>query len=215
MVSSLQQIAQDPVTVLLYKSGASGEFIGYALTQTIAEFTKTTMTWEDHNRCKFQDYLGRTLTNGDITEDLLCDRVNFYFDSACSIGTKHLALSHFRPEQLEFLKNHVAHWPVIEITTLHPVSERFQRLARSHKIHKQPHYQDTPLKINVTAAEHGFRPRRHLQVEWFDLVLSNCNKTYKSIVEFVEGTGDCRQFETMISDYVQRNQDLIKEAHES
>lgn len=213
MLTSLKEISNHPVVILLYKSGASGEFLSHALTQSIYQFTKTPATWENTHRCIVQDYFGRSLLVGPLTEDVLLPRINLYFKMARVIGTRHIGISHFQPHQIEFIKNYGATWPVIEITTLHPVSEQFQQLARNSKIPNkyQPTSYDKNNKINATAKDIGFVPNRHLKLEWVELFQTDTCNAYSKILKFLDCTGNVDQFVDMISDYVNRNQRLLQE----
>jgi len=217
MLKSIEQISSQPVVVLLYESGASGEFLGHAITSTVNEFTKTNAVWENNIRCKFDDYFGRTLTFGPITEDLLLPRINLFLESAKLPGSCHLALSHFRPHQLDFLKTHGDTWPVIEITTLNPISKRFQTLSKNSKIEEkyQQNISGKNPRLNFTAEDLGFRPKLHLPIEWSDIILTNTKSSYLKITEFLNCTGNADLFLHLVEDYKVRNQSLIKEAYES
>jgi hypothetical protein len=217
MLDSIKEMSNHPVVILLYKSGASGEFLSYALTESIDQFTKTTMHWENTNRCIVQDYFGRSLLYGPISEDVLLPRINLFFETSRCIGSKHMGLSHFKPDQLDFVKNYNTAWPVIEITTLQPVSEQFQLLACNSKISKKygtPNYNNNK-KINSTTTDMGLKLNKHLQIEWSDLLLTDPRTTYSTILQFLDCTGNVDQFVVMIDDYVSRNQDLIKIAYEN
>jgi hypothetical protein len=217
MLNSIKEISNHPVIVLLYKSGASGEFLSYALTESIDQFTKTTMSWENTNRCVVQDYFGRSLLYGPITEDVLLPRIDLFFKMSRCVGSKHMGLSHFQPHQLDFIKNYNTSWPVVEVTTLQPVSEKFQLLSRNSKISKKyitPNYNKNE-KINNTTTDMGIKLNRHLQIEWSDLLLTNTCATYSKILQFLDCTGNVDQFGIMVNDYVSRNQDLIKIAYEN
>jgi len=217
MLNSIKEISNHPVIVLLYKSGASGEFLSYALTESIDQFTKTTMSWENTNRCIVQDYFGRSLLYGPITEDVLLPRINLFFKMSRYVGSKHMGLSHFEAHQLDFIKNYNTAWPVVEVTTLQPVSEKFQLLSRDSKISKKyisPNYNKNE-KINGTTTDMGIKLNRHLQIEWSDLFLTNTCATYSKILQFLDCTGNVDQFGIMVNDYVSRNQDLIKIAYEN
>jgi hypothetical protein len=215
MLTSIQEISNHPVVVLLYKSGASGEFLSYALTHSIDQFTKSSMEWENNNRCIVQDYFGRTLLFGPITQDILLPRINLFFEMSQSIGTKHMGLSHLKPHQIDFLIKYGVTWPVIEITTLQTVSQEFQRLSRNSKISKEYKSNYTTGKINHTAAEEGYYPPRHLQVEWSRLFLTDARAVYSQILSFLDCTGDVDYFVAMVEDYVSRNKILIQDAYEN
>jgi hypothetical protein len=217
MLDSIKEISNHPVVILLYKSGASGEFLSYALTESIDQFTKTTMSWKNTNQCIVQDYFGRSLLVGAITEDVVLPRINLYFEMAQHIGTWHMGISHLQPHQIEFVKNYGATWPVIEIITMRPVSEQFRQLARNSKIHKnyQPTSYNKNNKINSTTTDMGHKLNKHLQIEWSDLLLTDTCATYSKILQFLDCTGNVGQFSAMVDDYVGRNQDLIKIAYEN
>ena len=216
MLTSIKEISNHPVVILLYKAGSSGEFLSYALTQSINQFTKMKTLWENNNRCVVQDYFGRTLLFGPITEDILLPRINLFFEMAKSKGARHMGLSHHNPHQIDFIKNYGATWPVIEITALQPISIKFQQLAKASKIPKE--YQLSPFNKNVkitTALDMGFNPGHHLQIEWSELFLTDIRTTYFKILKFLDCTGDVDYFVDMVDNYVNKNQNLIQSAYEN
>jgi hypothetical protein len=218
MLTSIKEISNHPVVILLYKAGSSGEFLSYALTQSINQFTKMTTLWENNNRCIVQDYFGRTLLFGPVTEDILLPRINLFFEMAKSEGVRHMGLSHHNPHQINFIKNYGATWPVIEITVLHPVSNKFRYRSQGSKISKE--YQLIPPNYNpnekiTTALDMGFNPGNHLQIEWSELFLTDIRTTYFKILKFLDCTGDVDYFVDMVDNYVNKNQNLIQSAYEN
>jgi hypothetical protein len=173
--------------------------------------------WENNNRCIVKDYFGRTLLYGPITEDILLSRINLFFEMSRIVGSKHIGLSHFESHQIDFIKNYGTTWPMIELTTLQPVSERFRRLSQHSKIPKE--YVTTKYnnneKINTTTTDIGIKLNQHLQIEWSDLLLTDTCATYSKILQFLDCTGNVDQFSSMVDDYVSRNQGLIKVACEN
>jgi hypothetical protein len=215
MLNSITEISNCPVVILLYKAGSSGEFLSYALTQSIDQFTKMITVWEN-NRCIVQDYFGRTLLFGPITEDILLSRINLFYETTNSKGVRHMGLSHHNPHQIDFIKNYGATWPVIEITTLTPTSIKFQYLASTIKIPKE--YQLSPINKNgkiTTALDFGLNPSQHLQIEWSELFLTDIRTTYFKILKFLNCNGDVDYFVDMVNDYVNKNQNLIQSAYEN
>ena len=206
MLTSIKEISNYPVVILLYKPGSSGEFLSYALTESINQFTKMTTLWENNNRCIVQDYFGRTLLFGPITEDILLPRINLFFEMSKSKGVRHMGLSHHNPHQIDFIKNYGATWPVIEITALQPISIKFRQLAGTSKIPKE--YQLGPINKNekiTTALDMGFNPGHHLQIEWSELFLTDIRTTYFKILKFLD----------IVNDYVNKNQNLIQSVYEN
>lgn len=212
MSFSLEEISQHPVVVILYRSGASGEFVAHALSQTIDQFSKTTTTWENEHRCKFQDYFGRTLNAGDIDPQILSDRIDLYFENLVDRRQWHMGLSHCMQDYMEFLSTVGRDWPVIEIVTQQPRSVFFQKLAIETKVHggelKQLDFQMpvTPL----TSWQLKFRATRHIQIEWQDFILDRPQDSYQQVLEFLGGTGNTDQFVDMVNDYKKRNHELIE-----
>lgn len=212
MLSSPEELVDQPVVVVLYDAGASGEFVAHALSQSIEEFAKTGMIWENEDRCKFKDFFGRSLNNGQIIDDLLISRINLYFENIVAPGQWHMGMAHGQPEYLDFLQKYGLNWPVIELTTLHPVSKKFQLLARNKKL---PGLEHAVPKKNFTSRDLGFKVPKHLQIEWRDLLLSDTKNTYSEITGFLGAHGDPDLFQTLIDDYVNKNQELIQRSHES
>jgi len=215
MLTSIKEISNHPVVILLYKAGSSGEFLSYALTQSINQFTKMITVWEN-NRCIVQDYFGRSLLCGPITEDILLPRINLFFEMTNSKGMRHMGVSHHNPHQINFIKNYGATWPVIEITALTPISIKFRNLAGSIKIPKE--YQKSTFnknEKNTTALDMGFNPGDLLQIEWSELFLTDIRTTYFKILKFLDCNGDVDYFVDMVNDYINKNQNLIQSAYEN
>jgi hypothetical protein len=61
MINSVEELNQQPAVILLYPSGASGEFIAGALSESLLGFAKTQIEFENINRVKYLDFLGRSL----------------------------------------------------------------------------------------------------------------------------------------------------------
>lgn len=217
MLDSLNEISKQPVVILLYNGGASGEFLAHALTQTVDQFSKTQTSWENNNRCIFGDYFGRTLICGPVDHKLLLSRVNLYHSNLQIKADWHLGLAHKELIYLEFLQTWGSEWPVIEITTADAVSAKFQQLAQNHKISQQDILtQENLLRhSNVQMSFGDFRPKKHLKVEWKQLMLTNTKNTYLDLVGFLGGSAQVEKFLLLVDDYKKRNQNFIDMAYES
>lgn len=208
MPFSLEEISQQPVVIVLYNSGASGEFLAYALSQTISQFKKPKSIWENQTRCKFDDYFGRSFTSGAVTNDLILERVNLYWKKYLkSRGEWHLGLVHNEYEYLNILQNLGPDWPVIEITTISPQSQKFQYEARISKISQK-------FRPPQTYCQKVYA-KKHLQIEWSDLILTDTKNSYSKIINFLEGHGNIDRFEYLVNDYRTRNENLLKTLYES
>jgi hypothetical protein len=206
MITSLQQLVDQPVVVVLYRSGSSGEFVSWALSQTIQQFCKASMNWATSNRCIFEDFFQRSLHCGPVTDEVIIPRVNHYLEKFGSGGSWYMGMSHQRPEHLDFLSQWATQWPIIEITTGQQVSKKFQNLARHQKLNSQQ--KDPRSMCQITFP-------RHLRVEWTDLLLDDVENAYRKIVDFLGAQGDFEQFRLLLDDYLNKNQSLIQQAHES
>lgn len=213
MLDSVKNLGGQPVVILLYNAGASGEFIAHALSETIDQFSKTPALWENQSRCKFGDYFGRTLTCGPIINEVLLQRVNLYYDNLKDLKAWHLGLAHCESVYLDFILEHGSAWPVIEITTNMPTSQKFQALARNSKIPQE--FLNQPRLPGATRPNtKQLAWKKHLAVEWSELIMTDTIHCYSKIVEFLGGNGNTDGFVDMVQNYKMRNQDLIKELDE-
>lgn len=214
MPFSLEEISQHPVVVVLYNSGSSGEFLAYALSQTINQFSKTTMTWENGYRVKFQDYFGRSLIAGDIDTQILSDRVSLYFENLLDTRQWHMGLAHCNQNYMNFLSTIGRDWPVLEIVAQRPRSVCFRKLSTETKVHnRDPKLFDFQMpEINLTSLQQKFKFNKHIQIEWQDFILDDPENSYKQVLEFLGGAGNSDQFLSMVDDYRKRNHKLIEVA---
>lgn len=214
MIDSVKDLSGEPVVILLYNAGASGEFIAHALCETIDQFSKTPAHWENQSRCKFGDYFGRTLTYGPIINDVLLQRINLYYENLTDLKAWHLGLSHRESAYLDFILEHGSTWPVIDIITNTPTSQKFQTMARNSKI-SQGFLNQPRLAGAIKPDTKQLARKKYLAVEWSELIVTDTKHCYSKIVEFLGGNGHVDGFVDMVQDYKMRNQDLIKELDES
>ena len=106
MLNSIEDLNNYPAVIILYPSGASGEFIAQALSESIDSIAKTHSHWENNNRVIYADFLGRSLNSGDriIELDKVIDRANWFLETA----TPGLSIILAHPEQptLDFIKKY-------------------------------------------------------------------------------------------------------------
>lgn len=215
MINSIKELDSQPVVILLYDAGASGEFVAHALSETIDQFSKTPAVWENQSRCKFGDYFGRTLTCGPIISELLLQRINLYYENLTELKEWHLGLAHCQSIYWNFILKYGSAWPVIEITTNLPTSQKFQCLARDSKIPQE--------FLSQPGLATAIRPdikqlackKKYLTVEWSELIMTDTKHCYSKILEFLGANGHADSFVDMVQDYKLRNQHLIKELDES
>lgn len=217
-VLSIDEIAQYPITILLYPAGASGEFLAWALSESLTGFTKPHCEWENHSRCKYSDVLGRSLNGGNnpILEHKVIERFNTYVKNN-QLGSQHLALCHTDRVSLEFVQRYFSQCAIIEITTTTTASLTFRYNSQS-KITDQDienagrqrdeHYFSCPdlatfLNKHKPATLTFSQP--HLKVEWERVILTDTANEFERIAEFVNCAGSADTFQSMVTDYALRN----------
>lgn len=213
-VNSINEVVAEPVTILLYPPGSSGEFIAWALTQSIPSITPAEQSWENVTRCKYTDALGRTLSVLDQTPDeKIIERYNIFLN----LNQKRkfsLALAHDNDVALGLIKKYFLSWPVLEITIKLPASIEFAYQSKLNKItardlrmSEEEHLNRKPVKGQPYP--HGYVAKKHLKIEWQELMLSDCKQQFKIICDFFGCDGNFEIFQNLITDYCERNKFYI------
>lgn len=214
MITSVEQLKNLPVVILMYWTGSSGEFIAHSLSQSIAQISKPPMHWENNNRCKYSDFLGRSLNAGDniIRHEKVVERVNIFFDQVQTLGTIHIALSHFNFASVDFIRDYMPDAKVIEIVTETEESKQFKISAESKKV--EPRYSGNGVNpVETSWVMVDYTAKNHLKIEWSKLLLNDTHNEFNKINEFLQTTGDISLFQNMVQDYLDRNRDLVKINH--
>jgi hypothetical protein len=209
-IKSLEDLNKQPAFIILYSSGASGEFLAVALTDSITTIAQPEVSTCDSGRTIYREFFAHELKKGTwgINETELIYRANIARN--LFKGEHYIILAHPRGDSLEFLKKYLTNIPLIEITMNNPVSYKFSARAAVAKIQS-----GTPLEYyNLRPPVSGYQHPKHLQVEWSDLILAHPGKTFDRIQNFIGLTGDRSIFEQRVTEYCERNQDLIKAANE-
>lgn len=215
VLSSADEIALQKVAVLLYPSGASGEFLGYALTESFPAFTKTHQHWENVSRCKFFDFFNRCLTSGfnPVPPEEVVAGINLY-QSKNTLADISMGLCHIDKPSLSFLRQWCKSFPTIEIVTRKDISKSFRVLAEQSKISAEDRNGRESDSRHYTHSYY-FCPR-HLEVEWSDILLTDTANTFKAIENFLGMAGSIDTFQSMVADYLKRNEKIFAElAHSS
>lgn len=230
MIASLDDLKQYKLSILLYATGASGEFIAGALTKSIPKFSRYHDQWISKNRKSFGDALGKTLNGGwnNIDPSEVIQRFNFYLTQTNS-GTEslHMALAHPDLASLDFMRQYLAHVPVIEITTTTYTSIKFRnhsRLKVSYEDYmiggdnaKNPMSREKYLRwqndSSLDAKKVDYHCDQHLQIEWQDLLITNTAKKYEEICNFLQCEGSVSEFKQDVEEYLDRNQDILDQIH--
>lgn len=196
------------VAVLLYPSGASGEFLGYAITESFPEFTRTHQHWENISRCKFFDYFDRCLTSGfdPVGFDQVASGIALYH-SKNQLRDISMGLCHIDSPSLRFLRQWCNDLPTIEIVTRTSLSKDFRVLAEQSKIAAE----DRVGKIsNSRDYTHSYYTcDKHLQIEWSEILLTDTAKAFESIENFLGLAGSVDVFQSMVEDYLKRNEKIF------
>lgn len=230
MINSVDDLKKYSLVVMLYSTGASGEFIASALVQSISAFAKTHDRWISENRKTFADALGKTLNGGwhDINNTDVIQRFNSYLEqSNAESDSKHMILAHPDPASLEFIKSYLNQVPVIEIVTRDPVSIKFRNISRNkvsyldyitggdnknnHNILTPEQYKSFQNDLTLNPGHINYRAQQHLSVEWQHLMITDTVKTFNKICEFLDCKGSVEIFRTMVEEYLDRNQDILNQ----
>jgi hypothetical protein len=209
MINSVEELNQQPAVILLYPSGASGEFVAGALSESIPDFAKTQIEFENINRVKYLDFLGRSLNSGDdpLDHQLIVDRANIFLNQ-CTPG-QYLILAHGDRPAVDFIHAYLSCIPVIEIVIHKAKSKLFRQLAATEKIPKEFKRANRDYDYSKMPSSTRETFHRHITVEWEDLLLTNTDQEYAKIVQFLNTSGSVDVFKTLLSEYLIRNQDYI------
>jgi hypothetical protein len=208
MLNSIEDINNYPAVIILYPSGASGEFIAQALSESIYSIAKTHSHWENNNRVIYADFLGRSLNSGDriIELDKVIGRANWFLETA----TPGLSIILAHPEQptLDFIKKYIPQIPVIEIVLYQLNSKIFRKIAASNKIPRTVKH--NPDVYDRDPPSSGYTSLAQLHIEWEDIILINPQEQFLKICKFLNVEGEVENFNQLIIDYQQRNYEIIK-----
>ena len=218
----IEDLSQQPLILIMYYSGSSGEFLAHALSQSLNTVTHPKIEWENQTRCKVGDYFGRSLNGGSevINNDLVLERIDNFLKSAVDIKQYHIGLAHPYPAaSTEFIKKYLSDVPIIEITVNRDISKKFKFYAANLKIPTEIRKIVTSKELLSTQPEtltwtSVYQSNRHLYVEWSDLILLDSKSTFEKIKEFLNIDGDADKFLEMIDDYKERNTDLLRYINE-
>jgi hypothetical protein len=207
MFSTVDELNNCPASIIVYPSGASGEFIAWALGQSVPAIADINAEWENNNRIIYMDFLGRNLNSGfdELNPQAILDCANRFVSRVTS--DFYLIIAHPTDSSLAFIQQHLSNLPMIEITLKDPYSMEFSKRAAVGKIHKGTTantYQDRPGTISYCA-------QRHLQVEWKDIILTNPRQEFERILKFLGLQGSADRFAFLVDDYVSRNQKYLNE----
>lgn len=213
-MKSIEELKDQSVAVLVYPSGASGEFLGYAITESFPAFTKTHQHWENVSRCKFFDYFDRCLTSGldPVDANNVVRGINLY-QSKNTLADISLGLCHIDQPSLGFLRQWGNNLPTIEIVTRKHLSKSFRVLAEQSKISAADR---AGKQTGSYDYEHSYyQCPDHLQIEWSDILLTDTVDAFEAIENFLGTTGSVGQFQSMVADYLKRNAKIFAELQTS
>ena len=209
MINSVAELNSQPAVILLYPSGASGEFIAQALSESIPAFAKTEAHWENTSRVIYSDFLGRSLNSGDkiIDPEKTVARANSYLETATT-GHK-IILAHPHTATGKFITEYLPDIPIVEVTIFNDRSRRFSKAAAENKIPAVAVAGQT-INYDTRPAVSSLRTRFQLYVEWENLLLTHSEYEFNRITEFLSVTGDSEHFKQMVKEYLERNRELIE-----
>jgi len=226
MIQSVENLKCYPLVILMYRTGSSGEFIAGALTQSIPAFTKTQEEWIGTGRKNFADALGKTLNGGwqHIVNEDVVERFNWYLkDNPSQQHLLHLALSHLDQSSLDFIQQYLNHAPIIEITTHNPISIKFKNLARKKVSYEnyitagdkamfgqtKEQYEQTLNSTLSPNSVSSYRAHQHIYVEWENLMMSDTEKSFDYICNFLNCSGSVDCFKSLVKKYIDRNRYIL------
>jgi hypothetical protein len=196
----------------MYGSGLSGEFITWALSQSLDNFAVGENHWEGA-RFKYTDAIGRSMYGGDsvIKVNEVLDRYRMFNENQSQAGEKHFVMLHPDPQNIQFVRENFNTCPMIEIVNRKLSSQTFQHLGR------QKITQDDIKNSGASFIPNfGLKPYRkvynaldHLEIEWEDLILTNTNQVLENVSKFVDGLIDVSIFNRLLNDYKKRNQSYL------
>jgi hypothetical protein len=209
IIRSIDELNNYPAVILMYQSGASGEFLASAFAEAIPAFARGPYnTYANGTAISYGDFLGHALKSGYTTIDVdtVIANANFYLDRVA--GARHIILAH--PASSNFIKCHLPSLPVIEISTVTPKSNEFASLAAFKKIPKEwANPLGTVARRRTRASVSGHTAEKHLLVEWEDLFLTQREHIFKQVTGFLNESGDFIKFNDLVTDYLQRNQEIL------
>jgi hypothetical protein len=229
MINSVDDLKQYSLVLVLYSTGASGEFVASALSQSMPAFAKTHEQWISKNRKTFADALGKTLNGGwhCIDNKHVVRRFNSYLEqSNTQSDSKHLILAHPDLASLEFIQSYLNHAPTIEIVTKNVASIKFRNISRNkvnyedyvaggNNQHNNPltpeQYKSFQNDLTLNPKTINYRAQQHLCVEWQDLMITDTAKTFNAVCEFLDCEGSVEIFKTLVEEYLDRNQDILNQ----
>ena len=100
---------------------------------------------------------------------------------------------------------------MVEIVVHKPKSKIFRRLAANAKIPKEFLVPGRTYDYDSYPAESSYHAKKHTRIEWEDIILNSPEEQFLRITEFLNVVGDTVIFKQLVTDYCQRNQELLKE----
>lgn len=196
-------LAQINGLLIVYPSGASGEFLSAALSESFSCIGKSSWHWEDHNRCKFFDLFDRHLNSGFdvILKEKVSAGVEKYLSQCSDPLLLHIGLCHPHKASLKFVSENLPFVPVLEIVTLNQKSKNFRFVAANQKIKNKFVNLSTVKNYNSCT----YQAKNHLRIEWSDLFLDDVEGQFEKIEKFISHKGNVEKFKILIADYLDRN----------
>ena len=212
----VKDLSLQPINILMYVAGSSGEFLAWALSKCLTGFSYNDQAWENNSRVKYLDVLKRSLNGGnpEIDPQTVVRRYNEY-QSESHPGTQHIAMAHPSEVVIDFIKQYLPTAPVLEITLNSQISKEFALKSVQEKINNTDYINSGQaarpqgLELSMIKFENDYRPRRyqsqkHLCIEWEDIIINDTLQQFTSIQEFFGTGGDATKFVSMITDYKSR-----------
>lgn len=211
-INNTGDLHQLPAVLVAYEAGSSGEFLGWALSQSFDGIAKQPSSWVGQDRVSFKDLFGKKLANGDVEINIreLFNKINYQLPQHPD-NALHVGLVHPRPyASVRFVNQYMPNLPMIQIVCYQMVSKQFRTIAASFKLSPGTGYNKFNffLPNEMAWADQFVNPK--IKVEWLSLFMTNTQREFQRIEEFLGQTGNFEVFQGLVDDYLARNQEILQ-----
>lgn len=215
-LTSIEQVNNSNCIIVLYPSGASGEFLAGSIAKTFPGVHSSQLNeYVTVNRYTYFDLFDRVLNSSisAVTQEQVLAGVNNYFSTNyCDL--KHVGLAHTTSNNLMFIKQNLPNAKIVEITTYDLISKNFRYLAAESKIPKHQNFTAGERNSFLTNAmqytESHILSDNKLTIEWLDL-LTRSHCALDQLEDFFDLECDRDAFIRCIQEYIQRNNTIIEQ----
>lgn len=218
-VTSFDQINNTNTIIVLYPSGASGEFLAGTIAKSFDLVHSSSLNdYVTHNRYTYFDLFDRELSSSadPLNENQILDGINNYFSTNNDVNKAHIGLSHPTKHCVEFIEKHLNNARIVEITTVHTLSKKFRVVAAENKIPKHEHFtaherynfQMGAMKYDQSLCEVVHK----LTIEWVELFAGNPENIIQPLEKFLMSQCDREMFVSLVQEYIQKNKPILDQS---